>query len=115
MKYKKIGVILGFAGFLLVSLCSYGQHTDSVGPERSLTLDQCIQYALKHQPALNQALLGVPIAKATNAISLSGWLPQVNIGGNLTHYLSLPTAVIPDSSGKTTLRRTGINNTAAPV
>jgi outer membrane protein TolC len=111
----KTGRFFLFAGCLMASLGGYTQQADSTGATQSLTLEQCIQYALKHQPALNQALLGIPIAKATNAINLSGWLPQVNIGGNLTHYNSLPTAVIPDSAGKTTLRRTGINNTAAPV
>jgi outer membrane protein TolC len=104
-----------FSGLVFASLMGYGQQAVSTDSTQSLTLEQCINYALKHQPALNQALLGIPIAKATNAINLSGWLPQVNIGGNLTHYNSLPTAVIPDSAGKTTLRRTGISNTAAPV
>ncbi|MDB5023342.1 MAG: oprM 3 [Mucilaginibacter sp.] len=56
----------------------------------SLTLSQCIDYALQHQPALNMALVNIQIAKTTNAISLSGWLPQVNAQGDLIHYIQSP-------------------------
>ena len=50
MNNKKIGCIFLFSGFLMVSSGSYGQQPiDSAGPGRSLTLEQCIQYALKHQ------------------------------------------------------------------
>jgi outer membrane protein TolC len=56
----------------------------------SLTLAQCIGYAMQHQPALNASLVSVDIAKTTNAINLSGWLPQVNASGNLVHYIQSP-------------------------
>jgi outer membrane protein TolC len=115
MKYKKIIHLLMFIVGCGITHSVHAQNVNTLDTSQNLTLDQCIQYAMKHQPALNQALLGVPIARTTNAINLSGWLPQVNIGANLTHYNSLPTAVIPDTSGKTTLRRTGVNNTVAPV
>jgi outer membrane protein TolC len=115
MNYIKTSHLLMFIAVCGIALPTQAQNMYSADTGQNLTLGQCVQYALKHQPALNQALIGIPIARATNAINLSGWLPQVNIGGNLTHYNSLPTAVIPDSSGETTLRRTGINNTAAPV
>jgi outer membrane protein TolC len=52
-----------------------------------LTLRQCIDYALIHQPALNRSLIGVNITRETNAVNLSGWLPQVTGSGNLVHYL----------------------------
>src|ERR1700739_3252063 len=57
----------------------------------SLTLDQCIVYALKHQPAVIQSLLNISIAQKTNAINLSAWLPQVIFGINFMHYNQLPT------------------------
>src|SRR5258708_4474278 len=41
-----------------------------------LTLGQCIDYALKHQPALNISAINIEIAGVTNAINLSGALPQ---------------------------------------
>jgi outer membrane protein TolC len=52
-----------------------------------LGLQQCIDYALKNQPALNIALINVDVARATNAISLSTALPQVSASGDLIHYL----------------------------
>ena len=52
-----------------------------------LTIKQCIDYALVHQPALNQSLINVDIARTTNAINLSTWLPQVNASGDAIHYI----------------------------
>ena len=83
---------------------------------QSLTLDQCVAYALKNQPAIHQSLISTDIARATNAINLSGWLPQVGVSGNLTHYISLPTTFIKNSStGTTTQQKSGVINTAIPV
>jgi len=52
-----------------------------------LTLGQCIDYALKHQPALNISLINIDVSKTTNAINLAGALPQVNASGDLIHYI----------------------------
>jgi len=52
-----------------------------------LTLQQCIDYAMKNQPALNVSLINIDVAKTTNAINLSGALPQVNASGDLIHYI----------------------------
>jgi len=51
-----------------------------------LTLQQCIDYALQHQPGLNISLINVDVAKTTNAINLSGALPQISASGDLIHY-----------------------------
>ncbi|MDB5149829.1 MAG: oprM 3 [Mucilaginibacter sp.] len=59
----------------------------SNGNDTSLTLQQCIDYAMLHQPALNKALINESITRATNSISLSGWLPQASASGNLIHYI----------------------------
>jgi len=89
-----------------------------------LTLKQCIDYAMEHQPALNRALINVDIAKTTNAINLSGWLPQVNANGDLIHYIqqnNKGSAVVSDGStsgsitGSTTSSsRSGYVNTFVP-
>jgi len=52
-----------------------------------LTLQQCIDYAMLHQPGLNIAQINIDVAKTTNAINLATALPQVNASGNLTHYI----------------------------
>jgi outer membrane protein TolC len=85
-------------------------------PDTALTLDQCIGYALKNQPTINQAIINVAITRATNAINTSGWLPQVGVSGNLTHYLTLPTNFIKNANtGTITEQRTGVINTFNPV
>ncbi len=83
----------------------------------NLTLDQCIDYAFKHQPALFKSYIGQSIIKANNAINISGWFPQVNIGGNFTHYNSLPTSFISDSAhpGVPVAQHVGVVNTAVPA
>lgn len=83
---------------------------------QALSLDQCLAYALKNQPAFHQSLIYTDIARATNGISLSGWLPQVGISGNLTHYLTLPTSFVKNSSTNTTVQqKTGVINSFVPV
>lgn len=105
------------AGYLLVAFTARGKawlKTDSVP---SLTLPQCIDYAMVHQPGLQRANVNVSIAQATNQIALSSWLPQVNVSGNLTHYLKLPTSLVTTSAttaGGSLNRQTGVTNTANP-
>lgn len=60
-------------------------NTNSGAP--TLTIKQCIDYAMIHQPALNQAQINIEITKATNAINLSTWLPQIGANGQLNHYI----------------------------
>ncbi len=84
--------------------------SNSVNP--NLTLKQCIDYAMTHQPALNRSLINVDIAKATNAVNLSGLLPQVNASGDLTHYIQQSTVTTTTSSGVT--RTTSYANTFVP-
>jgi multidrug efflux system outer membrane protein len=85
---------------------------DSANAE--LTLRQCIDYALVHQPSLNNSIINVSIAKETNSIALSSWLPQVNATGDLVHYIqqsenSVSTGV--GGTGSTTGTTTGTTTT----
>ena len=90
--------------------------TGRTGAE-SLTLAQCIEYALQHQPALNQSLININIAKTTNAINLSGWLPQVNAQGTLADYIQNPSngsTLSTSSTGGVSNRGSTIPNTFIP-
>jgi len=55
-----------------------------------LTLRECIDYALLHQPALNRSLINVDITRESNAVNLAAWLPQANVSGNLVHIIQAP-------------------------
>src|ERR1700761_4279337 len=105
--------------YLFLSICTFcisiAVHSQpSQRPDTVLALDQCVAFALKHQPFINQALLNQAIVKATNAINTAGWLPQVNVAGNLTHYNSLPTSFI-NNNGTVVTQRTGVVNTFTPT
>jgi outer membrane protein, multidrug efflux system len=105
---------LVFAGSLLccISIRSFAQPRPA---DSALTLDQCVAYALKNQPLINQALVNTAITRTSNDIALAGWLPQVNASGNLTHYNTLPTTFFKNSSGVYTQQKTGMVNTATAV
>ena len=55
-----------------IPTCAYSQNNHKSDSTKFFTLDQCIRYALQYQPGLNQSLVNTAIAKATNAINLSG-------------------------------------------
>ena len=112
----RIKYLLLFIVFLISSLHVSAQNKNTTDTSQFLTLKQCIDYALTHQPQINQSIINVSIAKLTNAINLAGWFPQVNVNGTFTHYIQLPTAFITDSANPgTPLReKTGISNTAIP-
>jgi outer membrane protein TolC len=68
-----------------------------------LTLRQCIDYAMIHQPSLNRSLINVDITRETNGVNLGGWLPQVNASGSLIHYLQTSNgSTAPTTTGTTT-------------
>lgn len=115
-KRKHIGrLALVLAFFISTSAGVYAQdNTDSVA---TMTLDECIDYAMQHQPALNVSRIGLSITKTTNAIALSGWLPQVVGSATAIHYFTLPTSLVSDSLGIVGPPRpehTGVNNTVIP-
>jgi outer membrane protein TolC len=110
--------VLLASAFMLRPLKTAAQVAARGDSSLSFTLDQCIDYAFKHQPFLFQAYINQSITKTTNAINLSGWYPQVNVGGNLTHYFQLPTSLISSDSlhpGLPVAEHTGVENTFIPA
>ena len=104
-------------GLLLITTPAIAQTYQRADSTESFTLDQCIDYAFKHQPGLNRAYINQAITKTTNAINVSGWYPQVSVGGNFTHYFELPTALTVDSqnNGAPIKVHTGVENTFIPA
>jgi outer membrane protein TolC len=78
--------------FLLFVTKTFGQVSTDGNATQSLTLKECISYALKNQPALNQAVIDEGIAYENKAIATSSWLPQVTGSAFYQHYFQLPTA-----------------------
>ena len=96
----------------LFSLKAYSQK-NSKDTTPSFTINQCIDYAMKHQPGLQISMVNISIAKATNAINLSGLYPQVGATANLTHYFQLPTT-ISNATGTPIPVKSGVINTSIP-
>lgn len=97
------------------SIVSFSQNTNSPQTNndapQTLTLRQCIDYALQHQPSLQKSLLNISVAKATNSINKSLLYPQVGATATFTNYLQLPTSF---SSASSKPIKSGVINTLVP-
>jgi outer membrane protein TolC len=112
---KSLLLIVLAIGYLPINM--YAQNTKAHDSIPYFTLDQCIAYGLQHQPSVLQSTIGIDIAKKTNQINLSGWLPQVNLGANFNHYIELPTALEVDQAnpnGAEIPTKAGVYNTLTP-
>jgi outer membrane protein len=58
------------------------------------TLAVCVQYAMTHQPAVQQALIDEDITEKQIRQRLSDWYPQVSFNYNAQHVFELPTALV---------------------
>ena len=72
---------------------------DSVLSEASL--DNCVRYALSHQPVVQQSLLDEEIAERSIQSRLADWYPQIYMNYNLTHNFALPTSYFSSGYIKT--------------
>ncbi|MBN8576621.1 MAG: TolC family protein [Cytophagales bacterium] len=75
---------------------------------QSATLQTIVDYALKHQPAINQALLDEEITSRAIKGKLADWYPQVNFVYNYQRNFDLPVNIIGGNEV-----RFGVNNTSA--
>ncbi|MFD2934371.1 TolC family protein [Spirosoma flavum] len=96
----------------LISSAVFAQKTsDSLA--RQAYLQDCIQYALGHQPIIRQSVIDQEIAERTVQSSLAAWYPQIAAGYNLLHNLKLPTTIFPDpTTGESVPRTIGAKNTS---
>ncbi len=72
------------------------------------TLEQCIQYAVKHQPAVEQALIDERITDYNIRNRLADWYPQIGFNYSLQHNFQRSTSFF---NGVAT--PVGVNNTSA--
>jgi outer membrane protein len=78
--------------FIALPIAAQNQPTESL--LNNATLDQVVQYALTHQPALNQAELDRKIINKQIAVRLADWYPQINFVYNYQRNLILQQSVI---------------------
>ena len=75
---------------------------------QNASLENVVQYALKHQPSFQQSLIDEEIVETTIRNKLSAWYPQLNLNYSLQHNFQVPTSVIGGNP-----IRLGVNNTSA--
>ncbi|MCI0922571.1 TolC family protein [Sphingobacterium rhinopitheci] len=66
--------------------------------QSNANLDDLINYALGNRIELKQAQIDQQIGEREIASALSGWFPQINATGNVSHAFQLPTANINGSN-----------------
>ncbi|MDP4282893.1 MAG: TolC family protein [Bacteroidota bacterium] len=67
------------------------QQADSIPVITQATLENCIQYALKYNPGLQNSKINEDITETIIKSKLADWYPQVNFTYNLQHNFKLPT------------------------
>ena len=104
-KYQLIFLII--AGLALYPLFPYAQtgNKDSILAE--VTLKNAIDYAIIHQPLIQQSLLDQEVVEATIRTKLADMYPQLNFNYGLQHNFIIQTAVIGGNNV-----RLGVNNTS---
>ncbi len=103
-----------FYTVLLSITHSFAQSTikrDSSLP--AATVEACVQYALAHQPFIQEAYIDEKIVDEEISSRLADWYPQIGVSGNYQHYFKLPSAALgADSTGKRQIVQTGVRNTS---
>jgi outer membrane protein TolC len=75
---------------------------------KEVTLKSAIDYAIAHQPKIQQSLIDEQITGSNIKSKLADWYPQVNFNYNLQHNFLLPSSVFAGNTVKL-----GVNNTSA--
>jgi outer membrane protein TolC len=102
---KKLSVLIGIIiVFCVPRYVSAQTYADSL---QQASLQQCVQYALKHQPAIQQSLIDQQVVETTIKSKLADWYPQLNLAANLQHNFQLQAAKFGDS-----VIHLGTNNTS---
>ncbi|MBS7563061.1 TolC family protein [Mucilaginibacter sp. Bleaf8] len=108
MKKHYVLIIISLFSFPLIGLSQNSR--DSL--TQLLTLRQCVEFALRNQPAVRQATIDEDINERDIRISLSAWLPQINSTASYQRYLQRTTSVAGGTGTGNNGAGTG-NNTGA--
>src|SRR5690606_27487329 len=92
MKHLQYIIILSLVGIPYLMMAQI--QTDSTA--KSYTLDECVVYALKNKPSVQQAYIDEAIGEREIKANLSAWLPQVSAQYNASHNFKLQTAAFGD-------------------
>jgi outer membrane protein TolC len=89
MKYFYALVIILWCWIIPAEVLSQIKQDTAVLQDASLA--NCVQYALRHQPVLQQSALDEEITEKTIRSKLADWYPQIDFSYNIQHNFQLPT------------------------
>jgi outer membrane protein len=96
LKYKRTILIICIPISCLFS--NVEAHNPQIIRSDSLTIKDCISYAMQNQPLVRQLKLDELITNQDVKIALSDWLPQINSTAAVQRYLRQPISMFPDFS-----------------
>ena len=105
-RYQVIGIL-----FIFTSLCLSAQVQKNFFSD-SVSIKECLNYALQYQPQLKQLKIDEEIAEQRIQI-FSDWLPQLNSNAGYQYYMKQPVSVFPnfsDPTGPKVQITTGVKN-----
>ncbi len=103
--WKKLWKIIPV--FFLFHSAAYGQQVNEDTLQQA-TIDDCVQYALKHQPLIQQSVINEKITEENIRTKLADWYPQLNLNANYQNNIQLSTSYFGGN-----YVTTGVNNTSA--
>jgi outer membrane protein len=95
-------------GFLLSPFFLFSQSVLKDSLLQEVTLKSAVDYAIVHQPQIQQSLIDQQLLETTIKSKLADWYPQINFNYNLQHNFIIQTTVIGGNPVKL-----GVNNTSA--
>ena len=104
--FARIVMVMFFVQCLWIR--SMGQASKNDSLLHDATLETVIQYALTHQPAVQQSLIDEAIIDREVRGRLADWYPQINFAFSFQHNFQLPTTVFQGNTVKL-----GLDNTSA--
>ncbi|MES1219397.1 MAG: TolC family protein [Bacteroidota bacterium] len=110
--YTKKKKYFGFPGLvgaaLLLTSTGYAQQNTSDSLLQNASLENVVQYALKHQPIVQQSLIDEKTTDLQIKAKLADWYPQVNFNYLYQHNFQVQTTIIGGNPIKL-----GVDNTSA--
>ncbi len=104
MGEKSVFCIICYPAFVLSFILASPEITAQDQPSfftDSVSISECISYALIHQPLVSQLKIDEAIADQTIKSSLADWFPQVTSNAGIQHYLKQPVSIFPNFSDPT--------------
>jgi outer membrane protein len=92
---------------LLVLVCTAVSARSQTATDSVLelgTLQNCVRYALQHQPLVQRSLLDEEITESAIRGKLADWFPQLNFNFTIQHYPQAPVAIVQGIPTKTGLQ-----------